>query len=69
MNFALGIFGAAMLAEPAVTDVEEVVGLIHEGCQVLGVRCRVPSAGCQVPGARCQIECICLADTRRLVPS
>jgi hypothetical protein len=26
---ALGIFGAAVFAEPAVTKVEEVVGLIH----------------------------------------
>ena len=40
VDLALGIFSAAMFAEPAVTNVEEVVGLIHEG------------VGCQVPGAR-----------------
>ncbi|HZE62580.1 MAG TPA: hypothetical protein VE056_01810 [Pyrinomonadaceae bacterium] len=38
---ALGIFGAAMFAEPAVTEIEEVVGLIHGkkgvGSRVLGV--------------------------------
>jgi len=28
--FSLGIFGAAMLAEPAVTEIEEMVGLIQE---------------------------------------
>jgi hypothetical protein len=36
-GLALGIFGAAMFAEPAVTNVEEVVGLVHgqkEGCSV-----------------------------------
>ena len=26
---AFGVFGAAMFAEPAVTKVEEVVGLVH----------------------------------------
>ena len=29
VDLALGIFGAAMFAEPAVTNVEEVVGLVH----------------------------------------
>jgi len=43
VNLALGIFGAAMFAKPAVTEVEEVVGLIHrkERCQVSGIRCRL----------------------------
>jgi hypothetical protein len=34
---ALGIFSAAMFAKPAVTKIEEVVGLVHEakeGCWV-----------------------------------
>jgi hypothetical protein len=42
VDLAFGIFGAAMFAEPAVTKVEEVVGLIHRGgCQVSGVRHRM----------------------------
>jgi len=36
---ALGIFGAAMFAEPAVPEVNEVVGLVHRGgCRVSGIR-------------------------------
>lgn len=37
VDLAFGIFSAAMFAEPAVTNVEEVVGLVHgkkEGCWV-----------------------------------
>ena len=38
---ALCVFSAAMFAEPAVTEIEEVVGLVHGkkgvGCRVLGV--------------------------------
>jgi len=44
---ALGIFGTAMFAEPTVTEVEEVIGLIH-GKKVLGVGRRVYGAGCKV---------------------
>lgn len=29
VDLALGVFGAAMFAEPAVTKVKEVVGLVH----------------------------------------
>jgi hypothetical protein len=25
----LGVFGAAMFTEPAVTDIEEMIGLVH----------------------------------------
>jgi len=28
---SIGLFGAAMLAEPAVPQVEEVSGLVHQG--------------------------------------
>ena len=49
VDLAFGIFGTAMFAEPAVTNVEEVVGLIHEGCRV--------------SDARCQMKCLSLADT------
>jgi hypothetical protein len=41
MDLAFGVFGAAMFAQPAIAEVEEVVGLIHLkgiGCQVPGVR-------------------------------
>jgi hypothetical protein len=42
VDLAFGIFGAAMFAEPAVTKVEEVVGLVHgKGERVLGVGCRI----------------------------
>ena len=45
MDLAFGIFGAAMFAEPAVTEIEEVVGLLHGkkdvGCGVWGVGCGV----------------------------
>lgn len=37
VDLAFGIFGAAMFAEPAVTEVEEVVSLIH---RKKGVGCR-----------------------------
>jgi hypothetical protein len=36
VDLALSVFGAAVFAEPAVTDIEEVVGLVH-GSRVLGV--------------------------------
>ncbi len=50
VDLAFGIFGAAMFAEPAVTNVEEVVGLVHRGgCQVPGVGYRVSGTRCQVP--------------------
>ena len=29
MLFPLGVFGAAVFAEPAITEIEKVVGLIH----------------------------------------
>ena len=41
VDLMFGVFGAAMFAEPAVADIEEVIGLIHGqkgvGCRVLGV--------------------------------
>ncbi len=36
VDLALSVFGAAVLAEPAVTKVEEVVGLVHEAFQMRG---------------------------------
>ena len=29
MLFPLGVFGTAVFAEPAITEIEKVVGLIH----------------------------------------
>ena len=40
VRLAFSVFGAAMFAEPAVTNVEEVVGLVH-GCEVPGAGYRV----------------------------
>ena len=37
----LGVCGAAMLAEPAVTEIEEVIGLIHGKTEVSGQRSEV----------------------------
>jgi len=47
VDLAFGIFGVAMFAEPAVTNVEEVVGLIHRA----GARYQVSGARFQVAGA------------------
>lgn len=53
VDLIFGVFGAAMFTEPAVTDVEEVVGLVHKKgvYQVSGVGCQVPSAWL-TPGTR-----------------
>jgi hypothetical protein len=58
VDLAFGIFGAAMFAEPAVTKVEEVVGLVHG---------RKKGVGCQgkVSGARCRVS---VFHTRHLTP-
>ena len=40
VDLALGIFSAAMFAEPAVTNVEEVVGLVHGRKNGVGVGCK-----------------------------
>ena len=53
VDLAFGIFGTAMFAEPAVTNVEEVVGLVHK---------------CEVPGARCRVSGVSQAKESKLAP-
>ena len=58
VGLAFGIFRAAMFAEPAVTNVEEVVGLVHYR--------GVSGAGCQVSAGR--VSSASQADTRHPTP-
>lgn len=47
---AFGIFGAAVFAEPAIADVEEVICLVHGAGT--GARSQLSGAGYQVSGVR-----------------
>jgi hypothetical protein len=39
--FGFGVFGSAVLTQPAVTQIEEVVGLVHGRIRMLNPQVRI----------------------------